>query len=72
MSTTIDKHLLDEAMDAYADWRELCLDVQSAYERWDRGPRSQAGITFREYQEALIREEHASLEYAVLVGCLFP
>jgi hypothetical protein len=72
MSTTIDKRLVDEAMDAYVDWRELCLDVQSAYERWERAPRSQAGIAFRDYQDALDREEQSSLEYAALLGCLFP
>ena len=70
MSTTINKRLIDDAMDAYVDWRELCLDVQRAYERWEDAPRSQAGIAFRDYQDALVREEHASLQYAVLIGCL--
>jgi hypothetical protein len=70
MSTTINKRLVDEAMDAYVDWRELCLDVQHAYECWEGAPRSQAGIAFLDYQDALVREEHASVRYAVLVGCL--
>jgi hypothetical protein len=70
MSTTIDKHLVDQAMDAYVDWRELCRAVQDAYERWTRAPRSRAGIAFREYQHALVCEERSSLQYAVLVGCL--
>jgi len=70
MRTTINKRLVDEAMDVYVDWRELCLDVQRAYERWDGAPRSQAGIAFRDYQDALVREEQASLQYAVLVGRL--
>jgi hypothetical protein len=70
MRTTINKRLVDEAMDVYVDWRELCLDVQRAYERWDGAPRSQAGTAFRDYQDALVREEHASRQYAVLVGRL--
>jgi hypothetical protein len=69
MSTTINKRLIDEAMDVYVDWLELCLDVQRAYERWEEAPRSEAGIAFRDYQDALVREEHASLRYAFLVGC---
>src|SRR3954447_26782240 len=70
MSTTIDKRLVDEAMDAYVDWRELCLAVQSAYERWERAPRSKPGIALRDYQVALDREEQSSVEYALLSGCL--
>jgi hypothetical protein len=72
MSTTIDKRLVDEAMDAYVDWRELCLDVQSAYERWERAPRREARVAFRDYQDALDREEQSSREYALLLGCLLP
>jgi hypothetical protein len=71
MSTTITKRLVDEAMDAYVDWRELCLDVQTAYERWERAPRSQAEIAFSDYQDALDREEMASLEYGLRLECLY-
>jgi hypothetical protein len=70
MSTTISKRLIDEAMDVYVDWRELCLEVQRAYERWEGASPSQTGIAFRDYQDALVREEHASLRYAALIGCL--
>ena len=70
MNPTVNKNLVDEAMDAYVDWRELSLDVRSAYERWERAPRWQAGSAFRDYQDALVREERASLEYALLVRCL--
>jgi hypothetical protein len=72
MSTTITNRIVDEAMDAYVDWRGLCLDVQRAYESWDRAPRWQAKIAFNEYQDALDREDRASLEYAFLLGCVHP
>ena len=70
MGTTADKHLVDEAMDAYVDWRERCLAVQDAYGRWAHAPRSRAASAFREYTTALDREEGSSLHYALLMGCL--
>jgi hypothetical protein len=70
MGSTIRQRLHDQAMHAYVDWRELCVVVQAAYERWARTPASQAGLAFREYQDALDREERSSLEYALLVGWL--
>jgi hypothetical protein len=72
MSATVDKHLLDEAMDAYVDWRELCHAVEDAYERWARAPRSQTAAAFREYTIALDAEERSSLEYRLLIECVFP
>ena len=68
MSTTIDQHLPDDAMDAYVEWRELCIAVQEAYDRWTHAPRSEAAGAFLDYTIALDREEHSSLEYAVLAG----
>jgi hypothetical protein len=70
MSTTIDKRIVDEAMDAYVDWREHSLAVQDAYDRWTRASRSAAAGAFLEYAIALDREEHSSLQYALLVGSL--
>jgi hypothetical protein len=70
MSGTIDDRLVDEAMDAYVGWREICGDLRDAYERWTRAPRSRAAAAFAQYATALDREERASLEYAVLIGLL--
>ena len=72
MSTTIDKQLVDEAMDAYVDWRQLCLAVQGAYDRWVRAPRSQRAAAFLEYMIALDREEHSTLEYRLLIEAVIP
>lgn len=70
MGTTADKLLVDEAIDAYVDWRERCLAVQHAYDRWADAPESRAAVAFREYTIALDREERSSLHYALLVGRL--
>jgi hypothetical protein len=72
MSPTIDMQLVDEAMDAYIDWRELCCAVQDAYERWARAPRSRMAAAFREYTMALDAEERSSLEYRLLIECIVP
>jgi hypothetical protein len=70
MGTTADKRLVDQAIDAYVDWREHCLAVQDAYDRWAHATRSRAASAFREYTIALDHEERSSLHYALLVGCL--
>ena len=56
-----------EAMDAYREWRDFCIAVQDAYDRWVRAPRSQAAAAFQEYRRFLDLEERVSLEYAALV-----
>jgi hypothetical protein len=53
----------DEAMDAYVDWREECVFVSEAYERWAHAPVGEAGFEFAAYRAALDREEHASQAY---------
>jgi hypothetical protein len=70
MGTTADKRLVDEAIEAYVDWRERCLAVQDAYDRWTRASRARAGAAFREYTNALDLEECSALHYALSVGCL--
>jgi hypothetical protein len=56
--------LIDELMDRYVDWREQCIAVDSAYERWSHGPTAERGLAFAGYRAALDLEEHASLVYA--------
>lgn len=56
-----------ELMDAYCEWREFCVAVQDAYDRWVRATRSQAAAAFQEYRSSLDLEERVSLEYAALV-----
>jgi hypothetical protein len=67
MEAQVDKQLVDEAMDAYVDWREECAEVWDAYERWARAPKIDAAGAFAAYRAALDREESASHAYADLL-----
>src|SRR4051812_1939555 len=64
MNTPNEKRLVDEAMDAYVDWREACVAVSDAYQRWAQAPSEGAGLAFGGYRAALDREERASRVYA--------
>jgi hypothetical protein len=68
MKEQADKHLVDEAMDAYVDWREECAQVWGAYERWANAPEFDAAGAFSTYRAALDREECASHAYAHLLA----
>ena len=61
------EQLLDEAVDAYGDWREECTEVWDAYERWRRAPAADAPFAFSAYCAAVDREERASHVYAKLM-----
>ena len=66
MTPLIGKRRVDQAFDAYVDWREECAAVQHAYERWLRGAKPDAALRFRAYRAALDREERASEVFASL------
>jgi hypothetical protein len=68
MEEQVDKQLVDEAMEAYVDWREECAEVWDAYERWARAPKIDDAGAFAAYRAALDREESASHAYADLLG----
>ena len=61
------EQLLDEAADAYVDWREESAEVWDAYERWRRAPAAEAPFAFSAYRAAVDREERASHVYAQLM-----
>ena len=68
MNEQVDKQLVDEAIEAYVDWREECAGVWGAYERWARAPRIDAAGAFSAYRAALDREECASHAYGDLLA----
>lgn len=68
MKEQVHKQLVDEAMEAYVDWREECAEVWNAYERWARPPKIDDAGAFAAYRAALDREESASHAYADLLG----
>jgi hypothetical protein len=71
MTQQVDKQLIDEATDAYVDWREECTEVWNAYERWTHARKTDAAGAFAAYRAALDREESASRAYADLLATAF-
>ena len=67
VSRRIDSRLLDEAVDAYVDWREECAGVWSAYRRWLRATVVDASLAFSAYRAAVDREECAAHVYGALM-----
>jgi len=68
MNPSTDRRLVDEAVDAYAEWREECVAVWDAYGRWKSAPRADAPLAFAAYTRALAIEEQASVIYASAIG----
>ena len=62
-----DKRLVDEAVDAYVDWREERATVWDAYARWTSAPVPDSLLAFSAYRAALDREERAAHVYAELM-----
>ena len=67
MSELIDKRLVDEAVDAYVDWREERASVWDAYARWASAPVADCRLAFSAYGAALDREERTAHVYAELM-----
>ena len=67
MNELIDKRLVDEAIDAYVDWREERGTVWDAYARWTSAPVADCRLAFSAYRAALDREERAAHVYAELL-----
>jgi hypothetical protein len=68
MNTSTDKQPVDEAIDAYFEWREECVAVWDAFGRWKSAPRADAPLAFAAYTAALDIEEQASVVYASTIG----
>jgi hypothetical protein len=68
MRDQMNKKLVDEASDAYIDWREESAGVWDAYDRWVTAEASDAAVAFSAYGAALEREECASRAYAGLLA----
>jgi hypothetical protein len=62
----------DRLMDMYVEWREECIVLWEAYERWKAVPPAETALAFAAYRAALDREEWAAHVYADLVGRIMP
>jgi hypothetical protein len=69
-NSSTDRLLIDDAFDAYLDWREESAEVWHAYKRWNGAPAPEARRKFWAYRAALEREEHAARVYGRLVSGL--
>ena len=67
MNELVDKRLVDEAVDAYVDWRDERACVWDAYTRWTNAPVPDSLLAFSAYGAALDREERAADVYAELM-----
>jgi hypothetical protein len=72
MKTLNQRQLVDEALDAYVDWREESAAVWDAYQRWARASDEDGGLAFSGYRAALDREESASRVYESRVTEIAP
>jgi len=63
-----ERPLIDDAFDAYLDWRDESAEVWHAYKRWNGAPAREARRKFWAYAAALEREEHAARVYDRLVS----
>jgi hypothetical protein len=62
------QQLVDEAVLAYAEWRQESATVWAAYGRWASAAVEDASGAHAAYRAALDREEAAAQLYASLIG----
>jgi hypothetical protein len=67
VKTRVRPELIDAMMDLYVDWREECITLRKAYERWSSVRLAERELAFAAYRAALDREDRASSIYADLV-----
>ncbi len=63
VTDVIRRQRLDDLVDGYVNWRDACVVVRSAYDRWKYAASTERKPTFSEYLEALGREEDAATRY---------
>jgi hypothetical protein len=61
------RRLVDQAIEAYVEWREQCSAVWVAYSYWEGASRSDAARWHAAYLAALDREERASEQYGRVI-----
>jgi hypothetical protein len=65
-----DRRIVDEAFEAYLQWRGECIALERAYGLWSSAAPREARGAFWGYRAALEREEHAARRYGrLLTAC---
>jgi hypothetical protein len=67
VNTQVRPELIDVMVDVYVDWREECVALRKAYERWSSVRVAERKLAFAAYRAALDREDRASAAYADIV-----
>jgi hypothetical protein len=67
VTTQAQPELIDVMMEVYVEWREECIALRNAYERWSSVRVAERELAFAAYRAALDREDRASAVYADLV-----
>lgn len=67
-NSSTERLLIDDAFDAYLEWRDESDEVWHAYKRWNGAPAREARRKFWAYRAALEREEHAARVYGRLLS----
>ena len=62
-SLALPPQLADEFLETYLSWRELCVAVQHAYERWAGAAPGDGPLAFAAYRATLDLEDHAAAIY---------
>jgi hypothetical protein len=66
LSTLSRKHLVDELMAAYVDWRRACAHLRAAYRSWETARGREASEAYARYKAALAEEGAAAEAYACM------
>jgi hypothetical protein len=61
------RRLMNQALDAYAGWRDQCSAVDLAYHHWAGARGHDAAVWYTAYSAALDREERAAERYGQLI-----
>jgi hypothetical protein len=64
LNAHVKRELIDDLVDMYVDWREACVGLRKAYERWSSMRVAERELAFAAYGAALDWEEQASAVYA--------
>jgi hypothetical protein len=70
LNSSRQRRMVDEAVDAYVEWREECVRVWQAYQGWLDAARVDGAFASLAYEAALDREQRAAEVYAELIARL--
>jgi hypothetical protein len=65
----VGRHLFDDALARYIDWREACAAVRTAYDRWSLASADRPTL-FAVYNAALDQEASAAARYGAVLNRL--